>query len=583
VPAPERAAAARLPEALGWVFIAVALPLIGLTRINPPDIPWHLATARLAEALGHWPVRNSFSWTFPDYTLYQQYPVFQSIAHGAFRLGGWEALSVLVFAWWAVVFLLFVRAAGPLSRAVPFHTFWALVAFSIQTRAALRPDLLSLSFVALFLIIFDAYRERHRGLIALVPAVHWLWANGHQLFILSFVLQGLFLGHLLLARWGRLGVDRRDAGVPSVPVLAALGASVALSFATPLGTEIMRVFAHTSGSLAAHRDDVQELARVWSDPVWLVIGLAITVPTAALLVRSWRSWSPLDVGLFVVACALAVSAIRGLVYATLVSGAVFQRTLLRQPIGWRPSPVLTRYFRGLGTLVSAALAFAVLWHHWLNVTPTIGGSQPGLGRSEGDWPDAALATLKADPPPGRMMNLSWSAANGVMWDWPEQPVFVDPRFEAYPRSFLIDAMKSRSDDAVLARLIARHRPSWLYVEHCSRLERARIAHLVRGGGWQLTYADPLIAVLVARTPATEAYRARHPFAPAPEPPGLVRAPAGRRARQRLCFGSLLGTLGHLPEARAQLAEARREAGDEEELAEALEKAAQALPSGTTAQ
>jgi hypothetical protein len=576
------AAGPRLPQALGWVLAAATLVLLGLVKIDPSDVPWHLATARLAEAAGHWPTRNTFSWTFPDYTLYQQYPVFQTVIYTVYKAGGWDALSLLVCAGWTAVLALFVRAAGPWRTALPFFAFWGAVAFSLQTRTSLRPDLLSLTMVASYLILFEAYRRRFAA-IALLPLLHWTWANGHQLFVLSFVIQGLFLAHLVLVRWGRLGVDRTDGPLPLWPPLAALAASIALTFATPLGSEVLHVFAHTSGSLAHHRGQVDELARVWSDPAWLAIALAVALPTGAVLVRSWRAWSPLEVGLWLLTLAMAASAIRALVYLTLVSGVVFQRALLRRPMVWPSSPLLRRYFRWLGVVLTAAMATAVLKHRWLEPGTALHGTQSGLGRTQGDWPTEAIAQLKPDPPPGQMMNLSWPVANDLIWDWPEQPVFVDPRFEAYPRAFLIDALASRTSDAVLDRLIATHRPGWLFVDHCWSPERDRVAHLMRGGQWQATYADVQALVLVPRTSHTESYRNRHPFTPAGEPGGLLAAPAGRRARQRLCYGRLLGVLGYPGQARTQLNEAAREAAGDTDLRAEIARAVQRLPVETTVQ
>jgi hypothetical protein len=577
-----RTSEARLfrPEVLGWLFVALMLPLLGLVKIQPADVPWHLATARLAAATGHWPIRNTFSWTFPDYPLYQQYPVFQTVIYAAYRLGGWPALSVLVWLGWTAVFALFVRAGGPWRRALPFAPFWALVAFSLQTRTALRPDLVSLTLIASYLLVYDAYRRRPAA-IALVPVLHWLWVNGHQFFILSVVIQLLFLGHLLLARWGRLGIDRQDAALPVWPVLAALVVAAAVSFVSPLGRGVLHVFDQTAGTLSHHRGQVDELAPVWSDPAWLVIALGAVLPTTAVLVRSRRCWNPFEVGLWLVALAIAGTAIRGLVYATLLGGTLLQRTLLRQPLEWPRSQLLRRYFAWLGLVLGAAMTGAVLLHRWIAPPSSLYGAQAGLGRSEGDWPVAGIAALKADPPPGRLMNLSWPLANDIIWEWPEMPVFVDPRFETYPRPFLVDALASRTSDPVLARLIETHRPGWILAEHCLGPERDRAAALVRGGRWQATYADVQVVALVERGPDSEAYRARHGFTPAREPAGLVAAPLARRARQRLCYGRLLAALGFPEQARSQLAVAETEAREDPALRAAIARIGQALPSGAS--
>jgi hypothetical protein len=356
--------------------------------------------------------------------------------------------------------------------------------------------------------------------------------------------------------------------------------SVGVSLLSPLGTQIVNVFAHTWGSAAHHRNDVQELARVWKDPVWLAIGLVVVVPAAAVLLRSWRAWNPFDVVLWLVALVMGIGAIRGLVYSTLVSGVVLQRTLVRQPIVWRPSLLLRRYFRALAVVMNTILALTVLYHRWLSPSTGLGGVQAGLGRSEGDWPDAAIAALKADPPPGHLMNLPWESANALIWAWPEEPVFVDPRLEAYPRAFLVDAFRSRHDDAVLGRLLAHYRPSWIFATHCASPERARIAHLVKGGGWQVTYADVSAVALVSRSDRTAAYRGSHAFVPAREPPGLLAHPAGRRARQRVCYARLIAALGFVEHAQAELEAASLEAAGDGALRDEIQRADQEI--GTTA-
>jgi hypothetical protein len=532
----------RPADVVGWVAVLLALPALGLVKINAADVPWHLATARLAAALGHWPTTNSFSYTFPDYPLYQQYPVFQATIYAVFKIAGWRGLSALLFVGCAGVLVLFVRAAGPLRRAAPFFLLWALVAFSLQTRTALRPDLLSLSCIALSVIAFDLYRERHRAFIAALPVIHWIWVNGHQLFVLSLALQALFVVHLLLARWGRLGVDRGDAALPVAPVVGALAASAALCLATPLGTRIVHVFAHTSGSVSHHRAYVQELAPVWRDPLWLVVALALVVPTALALWRSRRRWVPFEVGLWLITLAIGATAMRGLVYLTLGSGLILQRTLSRDPLRLSLSPVLRHFFRGMALALTAALMLAIVYHRWWRRPDELGAVQAGLGRSSGDWPDAAIAALEADPPPGHMLNYPWSLANALIWQWPEQPVFVDPRLEAYPRPFLVESFRSLHDDAALDRLLAAHQPSWIFAEHCLANQRERLVRLAHQPDWQLTYLDVQTLVLVRRTPSTVAYRARHPVAPTASPPGLLDPQDPRRARQLECYERTLAAI-----------------------------------------
>ena len=86
--------------ALGALFLATfALSLI---RVDMTDTPWHLATAREAFTTGHWPVRNTFSYTYPDYPLFQQYPIYQALLYLVFsywRMGGTQHSPLLPCGW----------------------------------------------------------------------------------------------------------------------------------------------------------------------------------------------------------------------------------------------------------------------------------------------------------------------------------------------------------------------------------------------------------------------------------------------------------------------------------------------------
>src|SRR5262249_27242766 len=106
-------AAARARTALAFALIALTALAFALIRVNSVNLPWHLATARLAEATGHWPAVNTFSYTFPDHPIFQQYPAFQWTVWNVYKVAGWSGLSVLTGVGWTIVFLLFVRWGGP--------------------------------------------------------------------------------------------------------------------------------------------------------------------------------------------------------------------------------------------------------------------------------------------------------------------------------------------------------------------------------------------------------------------------------------------------------------------------------------
>ena len=104
-----------------WTLIIIAGVALALMRVMAVNLPWHLATARLAQETGHWPAVNTFSYTFPDYPVYQQYPAFQATMWAIFRVAGWDGLSAATAVGWmaGVPAGRALGGAAPPGRALP--------------------------------------------------------------------------------------------------------------------------------------------------------------------------------------------------------------------------------------------------------------------------------------------------------------------------------------------------------------------------------------------------------------------------------------------------------------------------------
>src|SRR5262245_58999615 len=127
-----------------WTLILVAAVALSLLRAMAVNLPWHLATARLAQATGHWPTVNTFSYTFPGYPVYQQYPAFQTAMWAIFRAAGWAGLSAATAVGWVAAFVLMVRWGGPLRQGARFHVLWMIALWALQRRMVLRPDMFTM-------------------------------------------------------------------------------------------------------------------------------------------------------------------------------------------------------------------------------------------------------------------------------------------------------------------------------------------------------------------------------------------------------------------------------------------------------
>ena len=151
---------------------------------------------------------------------------------------------------------------------------------------------------------------------------------------------------------------------------------------------------------------------------------------------------------------------------------------------------------------------------WVSPQRILGGTQPGIGLALGVWPHPAIRFLKQNPPPGRMINLTWYSANPLILDlFPEHRVFVDPRFESYPRHFLLKAVEAPRNRVVLQDLISQYQPGWMVIEVGHQSVRKLAVDLVREGGWELVHADTIFLILVRNVLDDSEYLTQHRLRP----------------------------------------------------------------------
>ncbi|HVU52629.1 MAG TPA: hypothetical protein VHL80_18240 [Polyangia bacterium] len=561
--------ASRAPTRLEWIaaaLVLVAAVAFAFIRVQAINIPWHVATARLAHETGRWPQTNTFSYTFPQHPLYQQYPAYQWTLFTALRLAGWGGVSFVSGAGWVLVLLLFARWGGRLREGAVFHLFWMFALMALWRRMMVRPDLFSMLALGLELLAFDAYARGRRWALAAVPAAHYLWVTSHQLFPLSLVVQGCFAAHLVALR---TRFFRRPEGVggappPIAPVLAALAVSILLTFATPLGARIVEGPLRTTQSLVLFRDQVAEFRRVWTMPLELVLALVTGVPALWGFARARRLADPFDVLLWLLSLALVLAAVRGLMFFGVISIAVFQRAAARcRAAGVELAPGLgdgaRRLLGGLALALTLLLSVNAVYHRWVRAPLALGGTQPGLGRAVGGWGEGMTAFLRRARPPGRMMNVGPGAGDLVILDAPGTPVFVDSRLESYPIEFLREVLVADRDDASLDRLVARWHPQWIVAEHARDSIRARVVHLL-AVGWVPVYVDSEFVILVHQTALTAPYVAGNRIElPKAEPTDLTSNPS-LRAQQRARFARLMRAIGAPERAEEQRRAAMAESG-----------------------
>jgi hypothetical protein len=571
--------------AVGALFLATLA--LSLVRMDMVDTPVHLATAREAFATGHWPVTNTFSYTYPEHPLYQQYPLYQTLLYLVYVVGGWEGLSILHTAVWLLILPLWLRWGGGLRAAALLNAAWLLALIGLRQRMLLRPDILTILLFVCLLLAVDSYRRGKTWVASLFVVLQWLMVNSHQLYPLGLATQGALLIHIVTAKrlGGRWRISAEDGKLPLWPLVLALVLSVLVCFATPLGLEIIRTPLYTASTVYYHRRHVDELIPFFAKPATLVMVTLATVLVGASFWKSRKNWQPFDLFLWLMVGGIVSVAIRGVALYTAVCVGLFARSWVQarssragaveRQVGWMGSAgMITRL---AAACLTVAVCFVVCYLQWVSPPRGLlgGGMQPGIGVALGVWPTKAMEFLKSYPPPGRMLNMPWYTANWLIWDlYPQHRVFVDPRFEAYPRSFLLDSIEAEKDDALLANEISRYQPNWIVAEVRRRDIQQRMANLLRTGEGVLVHADTVLMVLVRNTAENAPYIAAHRLDPGQISPQDYldgNSYPDLLALQQIRVASLLGDLGQSEMSRKLIREAQPLAGRYGAVRDALEE------------
>jgi hypothetical protein len=551
----ERSGCLKLLEnfAIGGIFIS--LIAISLIRIGIDDTPWHLSTAKYALSEGNWPICNTFSYTYPDYPLYQQYPIYQTILYFTYRAGGWEGLSLLHCISWIGIFLMWLKWSNRDSRQMKFLSLvWVLSLIGFQTRMILRPDILSIFLLISLVHFFDLYRKGRKWAAAFFVIVQLCMVNSHQLFPLGLGFQIVFLFHLIIVKkyGGRYGIAESDNSLPLLPALLAMGGSVLACFLSPLGTDIVNVVGHTLGSLQYYSKHVQELAPYYSDGDSLIIVIFASILGIIGIYQKRCHWQPFEIGLWIIASVVLSAGIRGVALYVMVCIGIFGRSLAEtdfsekatgpKHVDCKPVKFMFRVFCAFLTLLTCC---GIVYLRWGVAARSLGNAQPGIGKALGVWPDETIKFLKKTPPPGKMINLSWYSGNALIFElFPQHRVFVDPRFEAYPREFMLQTIKAGKSREALESLVSQFQPDWMIAEVRNPDVRKIAIELIREKSWVLVHADTVLLTLVRNVSKNNNYIALHSLEPENiDPRDFLTSEPDLQALQQLVMAELFQDLG----------------------------------------
>lgn len=174
------------------------------------DTWWHLAIGKQILLTHTCPRMDIFSFTMTGSPWLAYEWLGEVVMAAAWKIGGLQGLmALLTVLAGAVLVLLFcysyLRSRNLISAFIACALLLPLAAQSFSV----RPQMFGYVFLLITLIALERFRQGHRKLLWVLPAVFLIWVNVHGTFILGFGALGIYLvGGSVSFRWAGLCAQR---------------------------------------------------------------------------------------------------------------------------------------------------------------------------------------------------------------------------------------------------------------------------------------------------------------------------------------------------------------------------------------
>jgi hypothetical protein len=406
------------------IILALGLFVMAAREVTDPDVWWHLRTGQLIAHTHQIPRADPYSFTRPGAPWIDHEWLSQLLLYALYRAGGWAALIIVFGAVVASALMLaFLRSQG---KPYIAGSLVLLGAFASSPSWGVRPQMLTFLLASAALLVLDRSYTKPR-LLWWIPGLTLLWVNLHAGYALAIGLLTLFaIGDLLDAAFGFKPWTETSSRIKIlIPVIVVSAAAVVVN---PYG---WRMYAYPFQTL--HSRTMATYINEWNSPNFhqgryapLLVMILASVVLSAVSPRRSR---PRDLLLLIVTTYAALRSVRHVPIYVLVAvpilSAMLESCLARKrPIATSTPPALTPLKAALNAMLLVAFFIFIMVRLHLVIS-----RQPQAEARH--FPAAAVAFIRANHPPGPMLNhYDWGGY--LIWQlYPQYPVFIDGRADVY--------------------------------------------------------------------------------------------------------------------------------------------------------
>ncbi|QDU00709.1 hypothetical protein V6x_03850 [Gimesia chilikensis] len=534
-----------------WLFLSLLLIwsfLISCFPMRNMDIWWHLRTGELILERGTVPYFDWFTFVDSDRPWIDMHWGFQLLVTWLYQWGGVDLLILSKAFCLALTVGLGWFAGGRFLPPWGKALLWILPVICLSGRSVVRPEMLSLVYLAAWMLVLNRAAARP-PLLWLIPLLAFLWVNSHALFVLGLVVSVLWVIDHLVRGWarGRFGLEPAATeltGVMLIRIAVLTGIACFLNpyfeqgvlFPLTLYEKFSVDQAFYSVRIGEFQPPLDFIRQHGLKNLFLasqvLLGVLTLVSFIPLLIN--RRINVFRLLLFAAFTHLAFKASRNTSIFALISGIVlcdnlsdwsrFGIALFGKPASdtAEGSHPLSR-----GSLVSAGIflflfisLFTGYWHAWGGE-----GKRLALGEAEA-WYAHGASKFAGQPgmPDRAYISNMGQAAVYIYHNGPEKRVFFDGRLEVnsqqtfeWYEQIKQQMMQGSTDWAYLLQDEKGQLPAVILD---SRYSRNEIMGMAANPGWMLVFADQAAAVFLDRQTAERLKLQPADPSPLAYPPGM---------------------------------------------------------------
>lgn len=539
---PSRAAYLFLSLLLIWAFLVSCFPMRNM------DIWWHLRTGQLILERGTVPYFDWFTFVDFDRPWIDLHWGFQLLVTWLYRWGGVNLLILSKAACLALTVGLAWFASGRLLPPWGKALLWILPVICLSGRSVVRPEMLSLVYLAAWMLVLSRAASRPQ-LLWFIPLLALLWVNSHALFVLGLVVSVLWVLDHVIRTWGRgrFGLEPAATELSAVMLIRIAVLTGIACFLNPYFEQgvlfPLTLYEKFSVDQAFYSVRVGEfqppLDFIRKHGIWniflfsqLLLGGLTLLSFVPVLLK--KRINPFRILLFIAFTHLALKASRNTSIFALTSGIIlcdnlsdwsrFGIAVFGKPVAGTEQGT-PRFSRG--SLVSAGIylflfvsLFTGYWHAWGGE-----GKRLALGEAEA-WYAHGAAEFAGQPgmPDRAFVSNMGQAAVYIFHNGPDRRVFFDGRLE-------VNSQETFELYEQIRQQMARGNTEWAYLLQDengqlpavildSRFSRNEIMGMAANPGWMLVFADQAAAVFLDRRTAERLKLQPADPQPLAYPPGM---------------------------------------------------------------